>query len=142
MGTPIPSSQRGTRAALLLRLATQKQLRAVALSPGCALLLAGAESGELLLFTTSNGALAKVNEGLLSVGSGERPPASLSPPSQPCPAPCMQRLAAEPSKSLTPVTCVAWEDLDGAEHVVAGHQSGTVRVWDVERGAGELLLHD
>lgn len=50
-----------------------------------------------------------------------------------------QRLGAEPAsatpKPASPVTAVAWAEIGGQEHVVAGHANGTVRVWHLERGA-------
>jgi WD40 repeat protein len=154
--TPIPT--RGgphPRASLLLRLDTPEQLGCVQLHPQGALLLAGAENGDVLLFATSSGGLVQVcweRRGM--VVRSVRPPAKalwpataagayshLPPPARylACLSACLQRLV-EPSKSTSPVTCVAWAELDGMERVIAGHKSGNVRVWDVERAAGGWVV--
>lgn len=137
--TPTPC---GSRAALLLRLQTDAGLACAELHPRGALILAGSEEGEALVFATSNGSL-------LQVGSAAR--AELAQPPRAaaaaghrcrhsthhCPShPSLQRLA-DPSTKPSPVTSVAWAQLDGVEHVVAGHKNGSVRVWRLDRATGE-----
>ncbi|KAL4422687.1 hypothetical protein ABPG75_008884 [Micractinium tetrahymenae] len=102
-GTPAPLSKKPGRASLLLRLATPAELCAAELHPQGALLLAGAQSGDVLLFATSSGGL-------------------------------VQRLAEPKASAASAATCVAWAEFGRAERVVAGHKSGSVRVWDVEHG--------
>ena len=75
--TPIPT--RGgphPRASLLLRLETPEQLGCAQLHPQGALLLAGADNGDVLLFATSSGGLVQVCwEGRQVVMRRARPPA-------------------------------------------------------------------
>ena len=58
--TPTPC---GSRAALLLRLQTDAGLACAELHPRGALILAGDEQGDLLVFATSNGNLLQVASG-------------------------------------------------------------------------------
>lgn len=48
----------------------------------------------------------------------------------------MQRLAEPKTGGASAATCVAWAEFGGAERVVAGHKSGSVRLWDVEHSTG------
>lgn len=53
-----------------------------------------------------------------------------------CLGPRMQRLAEPKTGGASAATCVAWAEFGGAERVVAGHKSGSVRLWDVEHSTG------
>ena len=60
-GTPIPTKGGPhPRASLLLHLDTPEQLECAQLHPQGALLLSGADNGDVLLFATSSGGLAQV----------------------------------------------------------------------------------
>lgn len=131
------------RSSILLRLSAPAELCAAELHPQGALLLAGAQSGDVLLFATSSG-------GLVQVGSEAHMPwaaaarASRSPAAiiRTAAANCyavmlmVQRLADTKNGCTSAATCVTWAELGGAERVVAGHKSGSVRVWDVEHSTG------
>lgn len=134
--TPTPC---GSRAALLLRLQADAALACAELHPRGALLLAGSEAGEALVFATSTGNLLQARLGAGARGSiGSPPPPHLPPPPPPSCRPSLlpQRLA-DPSAKPSPVTSVAWAEVAGVEHVVAGHKNGSVRVWRLDGGAGE-----
>ncbi|PRW32885.1 katanin p80 WD40 repeat-containing subunit B1 [Chlorella sorokiniana] len=82
---------------------TDAGLACAELHPRGALILAGSEQGDLLVFATSNGNL-------------------------------LQRLV-DPSAKPSPITSVAWAQIEGVDHVVAGHKNGSVRIWRLDRAA-------
>lgn len=114
--TPTPC---GSRAALLLRLQTDAGLACAELHPRGALILAGGEQGDLLVFATSNG-------NLLQVASGARAQLVHPPPPPPLPT---TAAAARPHSIALPPCRSGWRTLLPSRHPSLVWPGRTSRAW-------------
>jgi WD40 repeat protein len=113
------------------------------LHSGAVFLLAGAQGGQVCIFATSTGDVVKVSRlapqsSLARSGSNCRRLLQRHDPASIVLVRVLQTLT-DPTKAPSPVTCVAWSEMAGAECVVAGYRDGSVRAWDPDSGAGALV---